>query len=122
MWLDGSVDLPVPVTLLVRTNARRPSTTLCEIGLSNSTMTQSKSRRSKPAPSREQNVEFEPAFSYLEHKQLVVAAFQRAYLTWLLARHDGNLSACSRESKQQLSQMRRMMKRHGISRAERGKT
>lgn len=54
--------------------------------------------------------------SYGENKAEVVSKFEREYVTWLLVRHSGNISAASREAQMDRKHLTDMAKRHGIRR------
>jgi len=64
----------------------------------------------------------EPAVSFLgqrfrEAKASVIARFERAYLTELLARTNGNVSLASRLSGQERSRLGKLVKKHKLDRA-----
>lgn len=42
---------------------------------------------------------FDPTKSYQETRAVFETAFERRYVSWLLTRHDGNLSAAAREAR-----------------------
>jgi transcriptional regulator with PAS, ATPase and Fis domain len=52
---------------------------------------------------------------YAEAKEQILQAFERRYLTDLLARSGGNLSAASRESGVDRKHLRSLVKKHGLS-------
>jgi transcriptional regulator of acetoin/glycerol metabolism len=41
-------------------------------------------------------------------------AFEKAYVTWLLARHEGNVSAAAREADMDRKYLYKLAKRHGL--------
>lgn len=54
--------------------------------------------RSAPQEDRRAASRFDPALSYRETRARADADFERRYVTWLLNRHDGNVSAAAREA------------------------
>jgi len=52
--------------------------------------------------------------SYKEAKADAMEAFERSYLTWLMAESRGNLSLAARKTSQQRSSLRRLLQKHGI--------
>jgi len=64
-----------------------------------------------PAASGEQ---FEPGLSYRETRARWEAEFERTYASWLLARHDGNVSAAAREADMDRKYLHKLATRHGI--------
>jgi DNA-binding NtrC family response regulator len=59
--------------------------------------------------------------SYRELRARVEAQFEREYVTWLLERHDGNVSAAARYASMDRNHLSDLARRHGIDRAGRGR-
>jgi transcriptional regulator with GAF, ATPase, and Fis domain len=57
---------------------------------------------------------FEPGKSYRETRAKFDAEFERRYVRWLLGRHNGNVSAASREAKMDRKHLHDMAKKHGL--------
>lgn len=62
---------------------------------------------------------FEPAKSYREVRADFEADFERRYVSWLLDRHAGNISAAAREAKMDRKHLYDLARKHGL-RGERG--
>ena len=57
---------------------------------------------------------FDPAKSYREIRSAYEAEFERAYVSWLLERHDGNISAAAREAKMDRKHLYDLARRHNL--------
>lgn len=62
---------------------------------------------------------FEPSKSYREVRSDFEADFERRYVSWLLDRHSGNISAAAREAKMDRKHLYDLARKHGL-RANRG--
>lgn len=58
--------------------------------------------------------EFDATKSYREVRAAFEAAFERAYVSWLLGRHDGNISAAAREAKMDRKYLYDLAREHGL--------
>jgi DNA-binding NtrC family response regulator len=58
--------------------------------------------------------EFEPGLSYRETRARWEAEFERRFASWLLARHDGNVSAAARAADMDRKYLHKLATRHGI--------
>jgi transcriptional regulator with GAF, ATPase, and Fis domain len=63
--------------------------------------------------------QFEPGKSYREVRADFEADFERRYVSWLLDRHAGNISAAAREAKMDRKHLYDLARKHGL-RGERG--
>jgi transcriptional regulator with GAF, ATPase, and Fis domain len=61
---------------------------------------------------------FEPEKSYRETRAKYDAEFEKRYVKWLLARHNGNVSAAAREAKMDRKHLHDMAKKHGLRGSE----
>lgn len=59
---------------------------------------------------------FDSKKSYGENKAEVVSKFEREYVTWLLVRHSGNISAAAKEASMDRKHLTDLAKRHGLRR------
>lgn len=57
---------------------------------------------------------FDETLSYRETRACFEADFERAYVTWLLERHRGNISAASREARMDRKYLYDLARRHGL--------
>ena len=57
---------------------------------------------------------FEPGLSYREQRARFEESFERAYVTWLLGRHEGNVSAAAREAEMDRKYLYKLAKKHGL--------
>ncbi|HEX6244849.1 MAG TPA: helix-turn-helix domain-containing protein, partial [Polyangiales bacterium] len=57
---------------------------------------------------------FEPGLSYRDQRARFEESFEKAYVTWLLERHDGNVSAAAREADMDRKYLYKLAKRHGL--------
>jgi DNA-binding NtrC family response regulator len=57
---------------------------------------------------------FDPQKSYRETRAHFEAELERRYVKWLLGRHQGNVSAASREAKMDRKHLAELAKKHGI--------
>ncbi len=57
---------------------------------------------------------FDPDRSYRETRADFEAEFERAYVGWLLTRHDGNISAAAREAKMDRKHLFDLARKHGL--------
>ncbi|MBX3128740.1 MAG: sigma 54-dependent Fis family transcriptional regulator [Polyangiaceae bacterium] len=60
--------------------------------------------------------DFAPDKSYRETRSEFEAEFERAYVTWLLDRHDGNVSAAAREARMDRKHLSDLARKHGHKR------
>lgn len=58
--------------------------------------------------------EFDESISYRDAKSAMEADFERRYVTWLLARHDGNISAAARAADMDRKYLHKLAKKHGV--------
>ena len=58
---------------------------------------------------------FDAGASFREHKERWTDAFERRYLTWLLARADGNISRAAREADMDRKYLHKLLRKHGLS-------
>ena len=63
---------------------------------------------------------FEPGKSYRDTRAKYDAEFETKYVKWLLARHQGNVSAAAREARMDRKHLHDMAKKHGLRGAEPG--
>lgn len=57
---------------------------------------------------------FEPGQSYREVREQFESDFERRYVSWLLERHAGNISAAAREAKMDRKHLYDLARRHGL--------
>jgi len=57
---------------------------------------------------------FDPARSYREIRASFEADFEQAYVSWLLSRHDGNISAAAREAKMDRKYLYDLARKRGL--------
>jgi len=57
---------------------------------------------------------FEAGLSYREQRARFEESFERAYVEWLLGRHEGNVSAAAREADMDRKYLYKLAKRHGF--------
>jgi len=57
---------------------------------------------------------FDPADSYRATREKWDNDFERRYLTWLLDRHQGNISAAAREADMDRKHLHKLVKKHGL--------
>jgi transcriptional regulator with GAF, ATPase, and Fis domain len=74
---------------------------------------------SSPGSAREPTSEFSAAKSYREIRTDFEAEFERRYVSWLLDRHTGNISAAAREAKMDRKHLYDLARKHGL-RGDRG--
>jgi transcriptional regulator with GAF, ATPase, and Fis domain len=67
-----------------------------------------------PAAEGRLPVEFDPGQSYREARAAFEAEFESRYVRWLLARHDGNISAAAREARMDRKYLSDLVKKHGL--------
>jgi transcriptional regulator with GAF, ATPase, and Fis domain len=72
-----------------------------------------------PGSAREPASEFLPGKSYREIRTDFEAEFERRYVSWLLDRHAGNISAAAREAKMDRKHLYDLARKHGL-RGDRG--
>ena len=65
-------------------------------------------RTAQPAPA------FDPKQSYGDTRARWEADFERRYVTWLLERHDGNVSAAAREAEMDRKHLHKLAQKHGL--------
>jgi transcriptional regulator with GAF, ATPase, and Fis domain len=66
------------------------------------------------AGSAQAAVAFDPARSYREVRASFEADFEQAYVSWLLGRHDGNISAAAREAKMDRKYLYDLARKRGL--------
>ena len=57
---------------------------------------------------------FEPGLSYRDQRARFEETFEKAYVSWLLERHDGNISAAAREADMDRKYLYKLAKKHGL--------
>ena len=57
---------------------------------------------------------FDPSKSYRETKSEWEEAFEKRYVSWLLERHDGNISAAARAADMDRKYLHKLAKKHGV--------
>ena len=65
-----------------------------------------------------ESFEFDPAQSYRETRAKWETSFEKAYVTWLLSKHRGNISAASRSADMDRKYLHKLAKKHGIERSD----
>ncbi len=65
-------------------------------------------------PSPEPPPPFDDTRSYRENKARFEEEFERRYVAWLLAKHDGNISAAARAADMDRKYLHKLAKRHGL--------
>ncbi|MBL8718051.1 MAG: sigma 54-dependent Fis family transcriptional regulator [Myxococcales bacterium] len=68
---------------------------------------------SRPATTGDPFV-FDPTTSYRDARAKFDAQFERRYVTWLLERHGGNISAAAREAQMDRKHLSDLARRHGL--------
>ncbi|HMJ10408.1 MAG TPA: sigma 54-interacting transcriptional regulator [Polyangiaceae bacterium] len=63
---------------------------------------------------RDQALVFDATKSYRETRAVFEADFERRYVSWLLERHDGNISAAAREAKMDRKHLYDLARKHGL--------
>jgi transcriptional regulator with GAF, ATPase, and Fis domain len=66
-----------------------------------------------PAAARQ----FDPKLTYRETREVWESDFERRYVTWLLARHAGNLSSAAREAGMDRKYLHKLRRKHGLDEA-----
>jgi transcriptional regulator with GAF, ATPase, and Fis domain len=61
---------------------------------------------------------FDATQSYRDTRARFDSLFEKKYVTWLLARHSGNISAASREAQMDRKHLSDLVRKHGLGRAE----
>jgi DNA-binding NtrC family response regulator len=57
---------------------------------------------------------FEPGLSYRDQRARFEEAFEKRYVSWLLERHEGNVSAAAREADMDRKYLYKLAKKHGL--------
>ncbi len=57
---------------------------------------------------------FDPGLSYRQTKTAFEELFERRYVSWLLERHEGNISAAARAADMDRKYLHKLAKRHGV--------
>ena len=57
---------------------------------------------------------FDPARTYREIRATFETEFERSYVSWLLGRHEGNISAAAREAKMDRKYLYDLARKHGL--------
>ncbi len=60
------------------------------------------------------NEAFDPSASFSESKEAWIDRREKAYVTWLLGRHDKNISAAAREAQMDRKYLHKLVKKHGL--------
>ncbi len=71
----------------------------------------------KPSPATttaKTNAAFAPGESYRETRARFEDRFERDYVTWLLTRHEGNVSAAAREADMDRKYLHKLAKKHDL--------
>ena len=58
--------------------------------------------------------EFDPLLSYGQTRATFECEFERRYVSWLLERHHGNISAAAREARMDRKHLHDLAKKHGL--------
>ena len=58
--------------------------------------------------------DFDPALSYGQTRSAFESEFERRYVSWLLERHHGNISAAAREARMDRKHLHDLAKKHGL--------
>jgi transcriptional regulator with GAF, ATPase, and Fis domain len=66
------------------------------------------------ASSRASAITFDPASTYREVREKFESDFERSYVSWLLGRHNGNISAAAREARMDRKHLYDLARRHGL--------
>jgi DNA-binding NtrC family response regulator len=61
---------------------------------------------------------FDPSRTYREIRATFETEFERNYVSWLLGRHDGNISAAAREAKMDRKYLYDLARKHGLRNAK----
>jgi transcriptional regulator with GAF, ATPase, and Fis domain len=59
-------------------------------------------------------LDFDPAKSYRETREAWELDFERRYVAWLLARHEGNVSSAARAADMDRKYLHKLAKKHGL--------
>ena len=59
-------------------------------------------------------VSFDPALSYGQTRSAFECDFEKKYVSWLLERHHGNISAAAREARMDRKHLHDLAKKHGL--------
>lgn len=65
-------------------------------------------------PGASPQTDFDPTKSYRQTRSAFEADFERRYVSWLLDRHDGNISAAAREAKMDRKHLYDLARKHGL--------
>jgi DNA-binding NtrC family response regulator len=57
---------------------------------------------------------FDPSMSYGKTRAAFEADFEQRYVSWLLTRHSGNISAAAREARMDRKHLHDLAKKHGL--------
>jgi transcriptional regulator with GAF, ATPase, and Fis domain len=58
---------------------------------------------------------FDPSHSYRETRSRYDALFEKKYVSWLLGRHNGNISAAAREAQMDRKHLTDLARKHGVA-------
>jgi DNA-binding NtrC family response regulator len=58
--------------------------------------------------------DFDPTLSYGQTRSAFESDFERRYVSWLLERHHGNISAAAREARMDRKHLHDLAKKHGL--------
>lgn len=72
----------------------------------------------REAPKREEAFVFSADKSYRDTRTAYEDRFERAYVTWLLAKHGGNVSAAARAADMDRKYLHKLARKHGIGGSE----
>ena len=60
------------------------------------------------------SLDFDPSLSYGQTRSAFESDFERRYVSWLLERHHGNISAAAREARMDRKHLHDLAKKHGL--------
>jgi DNA-binding NtrC family response regulator len=67
-----------------------------------------------PAAANTQAAAFDPSKSYRETREVWEQDFERKYVAWLLAAHEGNISSAARAADMDRKYLYKLAKKHGL--------
>jgi transcriptional regulator with GAF, ATPase, and Fis domain len=65
-------------------------------------------------PAQPEEAAFDPRLTYGDTRARFEAEFERRYVSWLLARHEGNVSAAAREAGMDRKHLHKLAVKHGV--------
>lgn len=72
------------------------------------------SRLSSVSATQSSSEAFDPSKSYGQTRAAFEADFEQRYVSWLLNRHSGNISAAAREARMDRKHLHDLAKKHGL--------